>query len=62
MGEVYDRKHKKRVRPEFMNRIDEIVLFNPLSRDEIHDIVRLQLKLLPKSLEQKGITLEASQE
>lgn len=53
---------KKTIRPEFINRIDEIVLFNPLSKEEIADIVRLQLQGLIKLLAQKDITMQASEE
>ncbi len=44
-------------RPEFINRIDEIVLFNRLSLDEIKKIVKLELKELEENLREKGITL-----
>lgn len=41
---------KRRVAPEFLNRIDEVVMFLPLTKDEIAQIVKLQLKLLKKRL------------
>lgn len=41
---------KRRVAPEFLNRIDEVVMFLPLTKDEIAQIVQLQLKLLKKKL------------
>ncbi len=47
-------------RPEFLNRIDEIVVFNPLSRQDIEKIVELQLKKVSERLEPKGIKLEVS--
>lgn len=53
---------KKTIRPEFINRIDEIVLFNPLTKEDISTIVRLQLKSLTRLLAQKDITMEASAE
>ena len=53
---------RKTIRPEFLNRIDEIIMFTPLSRDEITDIVRLQFKQLQNTLAEMGISLEASEE
>ncbi|AMR32967.1 ATP-dependent chaperone ClpB [Mucilaginibacter sp. PAMC 26640] len=50
------------IRPEFLNRIDEIIMFTPLSRDEITDIVKLQFKHLQGTLAELGITIEASDE
>ncbi|HLL05167.1 MAG TPA: ATP-dependent chaperone ClpB, partial [Myxococcaceae bacterium] len=47
-------------RPEFLNRVDEIVLFEPLKRSEIHRIVDLQLARLQKLLTDKRLTLELS--
>jgi ATP-dependent Clp protease ATP-binding subunit ClpB len=51
---------KKRMRPEFLNRIDEIILFKPLTRNEIGQIANLQLKKLRETLEKRNITLEIS--
>ena len=45
------------IRPEFLNRIDEIVLFKPLLKSEIEEIIDLQLQKLGKMLEEKGLTL-----
>jgi len=45
-------------RPEFVNRIDEIVVFEPLGRDEIGQIVEIQLELLRKRLAERDLTLE----
>src|SRR5476651_535506 len=53
---------RKTIRPEFLNRIDEIIMFTPLSRDEISDIVKLQFKQLQNTLQEMGITIEASEE
>lgn len=53
---------RKTIRPEFLNRIDEIIMFTPLTRDEIGDIVKLQFKQLQQTLAEIGITLEASDE
>ncbi|WP_185850344.1 ATP-dependent chaperone ClpB [Blattabacterium cuenoti] len=49
---------KNIVRPEFINRIDEIILFQPLSRKEIMNIVRLQMKKLKKLLSKRNIFIE----
>jgi ATP-dependent Clp protease ATP-binding subunit ClpB len=51
---------KQAFRPEFLNRIDEIIIFQPLGMEQIAEIVRLQLQRVQKRLEQKGITLELS--
>lgn len=48
----------KYFRPEFVNRIDEIILFKPLSQKEIEEIVKLELEELKNSLLEKDITLE----
>ncbi|MEH0007726.1 MAG: ATP-dependent chaperone ClpB [Flavobacteriales bacterium] len=53
---------KKTIRPEFLNRIDEIIMFKPLNRVEIHEIVGIQLKDLSERLAKKAITLEATPE
>jgi ATP-dependent Clp protease ATP-binding subunit ClpB len=45
-------------RPEFINRIDEIVIFNPLGKDQLQRIVGLLLKNVEKLLEQRNITIE----
>jgi ATP-dependent Clp protease ATP-binding subunit ClpB len=50
------------IRPEFLNRIDEIIMFTPLSRDEITDIVKLQFKQVQQTLAEMGVTIEASDE
>ncbi len=48
---------KKSIRPEFLNRIDEIIMFNPLTQDEISQIVRIQIEHIKDMLLQNGITL-----
>jgi ATP-dependent Clp protease ATP-binding subunit ClpB len=53
---------RKTIRPEFLNRIDEIIMFTPLTRDEIGDIVKLQFKHVQQTLAEMGITLDASEE
>lgn len=49
---------KTNIRPEFLNRIDEIIMFTPLNRKEIEEIVDLQMKSIQKMLAPNGITLE----
>ncbi len=53
---------KQTVRPEFINRIDEIVLFTPLTTENIKEIVGLQLKSVIKMLALQGITMDATPE
>lgn len=53
---------KQIVRPEFLNRIDEIVMFTPLSHNDIRQIVELQLKYVIKMLAQQHIVLAATPE
>lgn len=50
------------IRPEFLNRIDEIIMFTPLSRDEIGNIVKLQFKHVQQTLADMGISIDASDE
>ncbi|MGN1251506.1 MAG: ATP-dependent chaperone ClpB [Muribaculaceae bacterium] len=51
---------KGTIRPEFLNRIDEIIMFTPLSRNEIEEIVGLQIKGVQKMLEPNGIELRVT--
>ena len=53
---------KQTVRPEFINRIDDIVMFTPLTQDNIKQIVRLQLGGIIKLVARENITLEATNE
>ncbi len=53
---------RRTIRPEFLNRIDELVMFRPLSREDIRKVVDIQFKLIQKRLEESGIRLEASDE
>lgn len=53
---------KQSIRPEFLNRIDDIVMFTPLSKDHIKDIVQLQINRLRKMLIKQGITIDATEE
>ncbi|MCB9058635.1 MAG: ATP-dependent chaperone ClpB [Calditrichae bacterium] len=52
---------KKSLRPEFLNRIDDIIVFHPLSRQHIREIVKLQFKYVQKILLQKQIEAEISE-
>ena len=49
---------KKTIRPEFLNRIDETIMFQPLNKNEIEQIVRLQINGIKKMLEENGVTLQ----
>lgn len=53
---------QKSIRPEFLNRIDEIIMFTPLSRDEIGDIVRMQFGKVQRQLAEQNIFLTATDE
>ena len=61
-GSRYDKALKEFFRPEFLNRVDEIVEFLPLTKEELLSIVSLQLKELEKGLAAKNITLSVSEE
>ena len=51
---------KKTIRPEFLNRIDETIMFLPLSKKEIADVVKLQINAIRKILEPQGFRLEVT--
>lgn len=51
---------KKSVRPEFLNRIDEVIMFRPLSKADMKKIVDIQLQLIRKRLEENGIELDVT--
>ena len=51
---------RKALRPEFLNRIDETIVFTPLNREEIRRIVRLQIDLLSKRVGEQGIIVDAT--
>ncbi|WP_108246212.1 ATP-dependent chaperone ClpB [Muricauda brasiliensis] len=53
---------RKTIRPEFLNRIDDIIMFAPLSKSDIKDIVGLQLENLKRMLAKQNITLDATEE
>ena len=51
---------KQTIRPEFLNRIDETIMFLPLTKHEIADVVRLQMNAVKRMLEPQGFTLEVT--
>ena len=53
---------KQSIRPEFLNRIDEIIMFTPLNKEEIYQIIKLQLNNLVKMLKEKDIQIEYTTE
>ena len=53
---------KRTVRPEFLNRIDEVIMFEPLSQTDIRDILRMQIADLQDKLAENGVALEFTQE
>jgi ATP-dependent Clp protease ATP-binding subunit ClpB len=53
---------KKTIRPEFLNRIDEILMFHPLTRDEILSVVRLQLDNVRKMLEKNDVRFSVTED
>jgi ATP-dependent Clp protease ATP-binding subunit ClpB len=53
---------KQVVRPEFLNRVDEIVMFEPLNRENLRKIVEIQFNLVKERLKEQGIIIEASPE
>ena len=52
---------KKTIRPEFLNRIDEIIMFRPLEKEQIRQIVRLQLKGISDLLKQQDVSMNVSE-
>ncbi|MDE6416775.1 MAG: ATP-dependent chaperone ClpB [Duncaniella sp.] len=58
-GEVLEML-KQTIRPEFLNRIDEIIMFTPLNEVEIEEIVGLQIKSIQKMLERNGVKLQVT--
>ena len=53
---------KRTVRPEFLNRIDEVIMFEPLSQTDIRDILKMQMNELQTKLAENGVTVTFSQE
>ena len=51
---------KKTIRPEFLNRIDETIMFTPLTKEQIANVVRLQINSVRNMLEPQGVTLEVT--
>ena len=51
---------KKTIRPEFLNRIDEIIMFQPLTDNQIKDIVKIQIGSIAKRMQENGITLNVT--
>jgi ATP-dependent Clp protease ATP-binding subunit ClpB len=51
---------RQTIRPEFLNRVDEIIMFTPLTANDVANIVQLQFKMLQKQLEESGIEIELS--
>jgi len=51
---------KKSIRPEFLNRVDDIIVFHPLTKEHIRDIVDIQLKRVHKMLEKRDVKLNIS--
>ncbi len=49
---------KRTVRPEFLNRIDEVIMFEPLSQSDIREILRMQMRDLQEKLSENGVTVE----
>ena len=53
---------KRTVRPEFLNRIDEVLMFEPLSQSDIREILRMQMRSLKEKLEENGVVIEFTTE
>ena len=53
---------KRTVRPEFLNRIDEVIMFEPLSQTDIREILKMQMRDLQEKLTENGVTVEFTQE
>jgi ATP-dependent Clp protease ATP-binding subunit ClpB len=60
-AEVFDLL-KKSVRPEFLNRVDEVIMFEPLTRDDVHNIVKIQFEQIAKRLAEQHLTISATDE
>ena len=53
---------KRTVRPEFLNRIDELIMFEPLSQTDVRDILRMQIADLKEKLSENGVSISFTQE
>lgn len=60
-SEVYELL-KKSIRPEFLNRIDEVIMFEPLTREDVNNIVKIQFNQIAKRLEEQHIKMRATDE
>ncbi len=60
-NEVYEML-KKTIRPEFLNRIDEVIMFEPLSREDVTEIVRIQFNKIKQQLAEQDVIITASDE
>jgi ATP-dependent Clp protease ATP-binding subunit ClpB len=60
-NEVYEML-KKTIRPEFLNRIDEVIMFEPLSRENVTEIVRIQFNKIKQQLAEQDVVISASEE
>jgi ATP-dependent Clp protease ATP-binding subunit ClpB len=60
-NEVYELL-KKSIRPEFLNRIDEVIMFEPLTREDVTDIVKIQFEHIRKQLAEQGLKISATDE
>ena len=60
-SEVFDLL-KKTIRPEFLNRIDEVIMFEPLNREDVADIVKIQFKQIAERLAEQHMTITATDE
>jgi ATP-dependent Clp protease ATP-binding subunit ClpB len=60
-SEVYQAL-KNTIRPEFLNRIDEVIMFEPLSREHIHEIVKIQMTSITKQLKESGFEIEITED
>jgi ATP-dependent Clp protease ATP-binding subunit ClpB len=60
-SEVYELL-KKSIRPEFLNRIDEVIMFEPLTRNDVTDIVKIQFRQIQKQLAEQQIVISATDE
>ncbi len=53
---------KKSIRPEFLNRIDEVIMFEPLTREDVKEIVRIQFDMIAKRLKEQQVKIAATNE
>jgi ATP-dependent Clp protease ATP-binding subunit ClpB len=53
---------RKTIRPEFLNRIDELIMFSPLSKDDVREITKMQIGQIIKKLQRNGVGLKVTEE